>query len=136
MSGSKLFDFLLSDFYCPDLNRLKVLIKYLLDLFFMLSLSMFLLIPDQLDLWTQSSSGCTCPNDVLDHSCACCVSNACLCGGTDQPQRCGQCGLEQYCDDSKWNLLFIAQLSVSPTNVLLQITTLESSWEKNNHNNK
>ena len=61
----------------------------------------FYLFLDQLDLWTQSSSGCTCPNDVLDHSCACCVSNACLCGGTDQPRRCGQCGLEQYCDDSK-----------------------------------
>ena len=59
------------------------------------------LLSDQLDLWTQRASGCTCPDDVLDHTCACCVSNGCQCAGL-KPQRCGQCGLEQYCDDSKY----------------------------------
>ena len=57
---------------------------------------------DLLDLWTQKASGCTCPDDVLDNSCPCCVSNGCQCSGL-KSQRCGQCGLEQYCDQSKYN---------------------------------
>ena len=56
---------------------------------------------DLLDLWTQKASGCTCPDDVLDNSCPCCVSNGCQCTGL-KSQRCGQCGLEQYCDESKY----------------------------------
>ena len=62
------------------------------------------ILSDQLDLWTQRASGCTCPDDVLDHTCACCVSNGCQCAGL-KPQRCGQCGLEQYCDDSKYIII-------------------------------
>ncbi|CAB3256480.1 unnamed protein product [Arctia plantaginis] len=50
----------------------------------------------QVDLWTQSSSGCACPGDGGD-DCACCVRDgACPCGGV-APTRCAQCGLEQYC---------------------------------------
>ncbi|XP_069359141.1 uncharacterized protein [Maniola hyperantus] len=51
----------------------------------------------QVDLWTQSSSGCTCPGGSED--CACCVRDgACPCGDI-APTRCAQCGLEQYCSN-------------------------------------
>ncbi|XP_026319876.1 uncharacterized protein LOC113230249 [Hyposmocoma kahamanoa] len=50
----------------------------------------------QVDLWTQSSSGCTCPGGGGE-DCACCVRDgACPCGEI-APTRCAQCGLEQYC---------------------------------------
>ncbi|KAH9628154.1 hypothetical protein HF086_018370 [Spodoptera exigua] len=50
----------------------------------------------QVDLWTQSSSGCACPGGDGD-DCACCVRDgACPCGEV-APTRCAQCGLEQYC---------------------------------------
>ncbi|VVC98538.1 unnamed protein product, partial [Leptidea sinapis] len=52
----------------------------------------------QVDLWTQSSSGCACPGDGGD-DCACCVRDgACPCGEV-APTRCAQCGLEQYCSN-------------------------------------
>ncbi|KAJ8736263.1 hypothetical protein PYW08_006919 [Mythimna loreyi] len=50
----------------------------------------------QVDLWTQSSSGCACPGGDGD-DCACCVRDgACPCGDV-APARCAQCGMEQYC---------------------------------------
>ncbi|CAH2050584.1 unnamed protein product, partial [Iphiclides podalirius] len=52
----------------------------------------------QIDLWTQSSSGCACPGDGTE-DCACCVRDgACPCGDL-APGRCAQCGLEQYCSN-------------------------------------
>ncbi|XP_048489352.1 uncharacterized protein LOC105389314 [Plutella xylostella] len=49
----------------------------------------------QVDLWTQSSSGCACAGG--GDTCACCVRDgACPCGDV-APARCAQCGLEQYC---------------------------------------
>ncbi|XP_053615621.1 uncharacterized protein LOC128678235 [Plodia interpunctella] len=50
----------------------------------------------QVDLWTQSSTGCACPGGGGE-DCACCVRDgACPCGDV-APTRCAQCGLEQYC---------------------------------------
>ncbi|XP_049875349.1 uncharacterized protein LOC126373290 isoform X2 [Pectinophora gossypiella] len=50
----------------------------------------------QVDLWTQSSTGCACPGGAGE-DCACCVRDgACPCGDI-APARCAQCGLEQYC---------------------------------------
>ncbi|KAI5634828.1 CUB domain-containing protein [Phthorimaea operculella] len=51
----------------------------------------------QVDLWTQSSTGCACPGGVGGEDCACCARDgACPCGDI-APTRCAQCGLEQYC---------------------------------------
>ncbi|XP_013135334.1 PREDICTED: uncharacterized protein LOC106100826 [Papilio polytes] len=60
----------------------------------------FLDASSQVDLWTQSSSGCACPGGGAGaEECACCVRDgACPCGD-DAPGRCAQCGLEQYCSN-------------------------------------
>lgn len=63
----------------------------------------------QVDLWTRQSTGCPCSwrstDGIADSggaatSCACCVKGGCQCGEAS-PQRCGQCGLEQFCVNSE-----------------------------------
>lgn len=57
-----------------------------------------------MDLWTQSSTGCACPGGGGE-DCACCVRDgACPCGEI-APTRCAQCGLEQYCSSSEYNII-------------------------------
>ena len=71
-------------------------------------------ISDQIDLWTFNSTGCPCPPSTADQAattaaggtCPCCVSNGCPCVTASQTTsrsngRCGQCGLERFCDNSK-----------------------------------
>ncbi|XP_071513817.1 uncharacterized protein [Panulirus ornatus] len=56
---------------------------------------------DQVDLWTVSGTGCSCPRQPpgRPHDCACCVSRiACPCGQAN-PHRCAQCGLQQHCSN-------------------------------------
>lgn len=75
------------------------------------------LLSGQVDLWTRTSIGCPCSwknNGIAgggsangtetaeQHICACCNKGGCQCG-SDSPNRCGQCGLEQFCVNSKWN---------------------------------
>ncbi|XP_023248428.1 uncharacterized protein LOC106647468 [Copidosoma floridanum] len=51
----------------------------------------------QIDLWTQSMSGCSCGFNSSQTACACCVPRGgCSCGAA-MPNRCTQCGLENYC---------------------------------------
>ncbi|XP_020299440.1 uncharacterized protein LOC109863569 [Pseudomyrmex gracilis] len=51
----------------------------------------------QVDLWTQSTTGCSCTFNSSSKNCACCVpSGGCSCGAAS-PDRCAQCGLEQHC---------------------------------------
>ncbi|XP_018312084.1 uncharacterized protein [Mycetomoellerius zeteki] len=51
----------------------------------------------QVDLWTQSTTGCACTFNASSNDCACCVpSGGCSCGA-GSPDRCAQCGLEQHC---------------------------------------
>ncbi|KAG7206256.1 hypothetical protein KM043_003648 [Ampulex compressa] len=51
----------------------------------------------QVDLWTQSTTGCACSFNSSSNECACCVpSGGCSCGAAS-PDRCAQCGLEQHC---------------------------------------
>ncbi|KYM83023.1 hypothetical protein ALC53_06288 [Atta colombica] len=53
--------------------------------------------PRQVDLWTQSTTGCACTFNATSNDCACCVpSGGCSCGAAS-PDRCAQCGLEQHC---------------------------------------
>lgn len=75
------------------------------------SILALLFVTGQVDLWTQSPKGCACPRGA-DGDCACCVRDgACPCGDV-APARCAQCGLEQYCANSKlkrenqWSLVF------------------------------
>lgn len=79
----------------------------------------------QVDLWTRKATGCSCSwqradggsdrsgganasddgiisNVQNNQNCACCVKGGCQCG-IDSPARCGQCGLEQYCVNSKFS---------------------------------
>ncbi|XP_059476109.1 uncharacterized protein LOC132197077 isoform X2 [Neocloeon triangulifer] len=54
---------------------------------------------NQVDLWTQESTGCRCPFDASRSDCACCVpQSGCHCGESS-PNRCQQCGLEKYCSN-------------------------------------
>nr|XP_045614075.1 uncharacterized protein LOC123767937 [Procambarus clarkii] len=69
---------------------------------------------DQVDLWTISGTGCSCPQQQQESAaagggtagdqasslgCACCVNRiACPCGDAN-PHRCAQCGLHQHCNN-------------------------------------
>ncbi|XP_078040773.1 uncharacterized protein LOC144472018 [Augochlora pura] len=51
----------------------------------------------QVDLWTETTTGCPCSFNSSSKECACCVpSGGCSCGAA-LPDRCGQCGLEEHC---------------------------------------
>ena len=61
----------------------------------------------QIDLWTRKSSGCPCTwqdgsTNNTSHECACCVKGGCQC--PDIPARCQQCGLENFCSNSKYTI--------------------------------
>lgn len=86
----------------------------------------------QVDLWTRKSVGCACSwkDNEHDHAkdkheasdknltmhnghhkhnghqlnCACCVKGGCQCG-EHAPNRCAQCGLENHCLNSKFELV-------------------------------
>ncbi|XP_065340585.1 uncharacterized protein LOC135939904 [Cloeon dipterum] len=54
---------------------------------------------NQVDLWTQESTGCRCPFDSSRSDCACCVpQSGCHCGES-APNRCQQCGIEKFCSN-------------------------------------
>ena len=46
---------------------------------------------ENVDPWTQSSTGCACPYDETDFSCACCDEGGCKCGEL-YPNQCVECG--------------------------------------------
>uniref|UniRef100_A0A0K2UVN9 Putative LOC100871724 [Apis florea] n=1 Tax=Lepeophtheirus salmonis TaxID=72036 RepID=A0A0K2UVN9_LEPSM len=63
------------------------------------------LVEGQVDTWTKSLSGCPCKNGTQsdkDGDCACCMedSGGCQCG-IGVTNRCGQCGLEEFCDNTQ-----------------------------------
>ena len=58
-------------------------------------------LPGQVDMWTKHHTGCVCPHNILDHTCACCAQGGCHCGLQNR-MRCVQCGLEEGCGQSKY----------------------------------
>ncbi|XP_050539995.1 uncharacterized protein LOC126904792 isoform X2 [Daktulosphaira vitifoliae] len=69
----------------------------------------------QVDLWTQNAQGCRCNHDLTREDCACCVPRGgCQCGIV-APNRCAQCGLEQYCS-SMCNVTLKADLLLARSN--------------------
>ena len=58
-------------------------------------------LPGQVDMWTKHHTGCACPHNILDHTCACCAQGGCHCGLQNR-MRCVQCGLEEGCGQSKY----------------------------------
>lgn len=104
----------------------EILYLTLLNLNFSIETELFPpLFSGQVDLWTRKPTGCVCEwennanrgdTGTLDavnasaqpisisspsQNCACCVKGGCQCGSSS-PARCGQCGLEQYCVNSKF----------------------------------
>ena len=58
----------------------------------------------QVDRWTLTETGCSCPQAPKDNSCPCCSQGGCSCG---RGQRCVQCGLEQGCVQSKIIIMYM-----------------------------
>jgi len=51
----------------------------------------------QIDGWTKTSSGCSCPWNPKSKACACCQDNGCLCTARKYKNQCVQCGANWQC---------------------------------------